>query len=255
MDHLHKHAYSYTSHIHCFSFFLFLCRVYVCGLIRMKVACACQKDGESLQCIVFTGSLVLTQQAQQQSQSQATQQRHDYVEYHGFGVSYSILRLSLTLSDDLRLNQKLNLQCKQPKSKIKSSFLFGEKQTLHFEARCWQACYQSCPFFFNLHQDNNKKIKTPETEKNYVWRATAISESYSHTSRLSLKKWIWWERSRGKRCVSADLLSVNAKMGFQKLQLHAGPRIKSVHAYVHNGYTYVKCVHTYHLLLFAFMKF
>lgn len=159
MDHLHKHAYSYTSHIRCFSFFLFLCRVYVCGLIRMKVACACQKDGESLQCIVFTGSLVLTQQAQQQSQSQATQQRHDYVEYHGFGVSYSILRLSLTLSDDLRLNQKLNLQCKQPNSKIKSSFLFGEKQTLHFEARCWQACYQSCPFFFNLHQDNNKKKK------------------------------------------------------------------------------------------------
>lgn len=202
----------HTHHTYAVSlFFLFLCRVYVCGLIRMKVACACQKDGESLQCIVFTGSLVLTQQAQQQIQSQATQQRHDYVEYHGFGVNYSILRPSLTLSDDLRLNQKLSLQCKQPRSKIKSSFLFGEKQTLHFKARCWQACYQSCPFFFNLHQDNKKtktKIKTPETEKNYVWRATAISESYSHTSRFSLKKWIWWERSRGKRCVSADLLSV-----------------------------------------------
>lgn len=63
--------------------------MYVCGLIRMKVACACQKDGESLQCIVFTGSLVLTQQAQQQSQSQATQQRHDYVEYHGFGELFN----------------------------------------------------------------------------------------------------------------------------------------------------------------------
>lgn len=35
-----------------------------------------------------------------------------------------------------------------------------------------------------------------------------ISESYSQTSRLSLKKWIWWERSRGTRSVSADLLSV-----------------------------------------------
>lgn len=30
--------------------------------------------------------------------NQQTQQQHDYVEYHGFGVSYTISRPSLTLS-------------------------------------------------------------------------------------------------------------------------------------------------------------